>query len=105
MEIGKYYFLQKSSKEEYFPCRVIKLHNSWAEVENLETRQVENLISFYNKTEINIRFQKIQKLNSFIEKKGVVLHPLMAPLGEDNSSLSLEIFMFLTRKEDRKSVV
>ena len=104
MEIGKYYFLQKSSKEEYFPCRVIKLHNSWAEVENLETRQVENLISFYNKTEINIRFQKIQKLNSFIEKKGVVLHPLMAPLGEDNSSLSLEIFMFLTRKDDIKNL-
>jgi len=105
MEIGKYYFVQKkSSKEEYFPCRVIKLHNSWAEVENLETRQVEKLISFYNKTEIDIRFQKIQKLNSFIEEKGVVLHPLVPPLGEDNSSLSLEIFMFLTRKDDIKNL-
>ena len=105
MEIGKYYFVQKkSSKEEYFPCRVIKLHNSWAEVENLETRQVEKLISFYNKTEIDIRFHKIQKLNSFIEEKGVVLHPLVPPLGEDNSSLSLEIFMFLTRKDDIKNL-
>ena len=97
-------YKKKSSKEEYFPCRVIKLHNSWAEVENLETRQVEKLISFYNKTEIDIRFQKIQKLNSFIEEKGVVLHPLVPPLGEDNSSLSLEIFMFLTRKDDIKNL-
>ena len=65
----------------------------------------ENLTYVYNKTEICVGFEKrAQQINSFIEEKGVVLHPFIPPLGEDNSSLSFEIFMFLTRKDDIKNL-
>ena len=70
MRENEYYFVQKSNKKEYFPCRVIKLHNSWAEVENLETEKKEDLIFIHHKTEIDIRFQnRFQKINTFIEEK------------------------------------
>jgi hypothetical protein len=103
---SEYYFMRKNSQEKYFPCRVIKqLSSSWDEVENLETGGKEDRIHNYYKTKIDVRLEKrTQQINSFIEKKGVVLHPLMAPLGEDNSSLSFEIFMFLTRKDEIENI-
>ncbi len=105
MRENEYYFVQKSNKKEYFPCRVIKLHNSWAEVENLETEKKEDLIFIHHKTEIDIRFQnRFQKINTFIEEKEVVLCPFIPSLGEDNSSLSLEIFLFLTKKDEIKKL-
>ena len=101
MKKSEYYFVQKKKMGEIFPYKVIKLHDNWAEVENLETGEKENLTRVYYKIEICVRFEKrAQQINSFIEKKGVVLHPLMAPLG----SLSFEIFMFLTRKDDIKNL-
>ncbi|GJH40316.1 hypothetical protein RCZ04_08660 [Capnocytophaga sp. HP1101] len=101
----EYYFVQKRKEEEYFPYRVIKLQNSWTEVENLETGEMEKLIRIHHKTEIDIRFQnRIQKINSFIEEKRVILHPIMSPLGKNNSSLSFEIFIFLTKKDEIKNL-
>lgn len=65
----------------------------------------ENLTYVYDKTEIDVRFEKrALQINSFIEKRGLVLHPFVPPLGKDNSSLSFEIFMFLTRKDDIKNL-
>ena len=106
MEKSEYYFMRKNSQEKYFSCRVIKqLSSSWDEVENLETEEKEDRIHNYYKTKIDVRLEKrAQQINSFIEKKGVVLHPFLPPLGEDNSSLSLEIFIFLTRKDDIKNL-
>ncbi|WP_424655602.1 hypothetical protein [Capnocytophaga leadbetteri] len=105
MEKSEYYFMRKNSQEKYFPCRVIKKHSSWDEVENLETEEKEDRIHNYYKTKIDVRLEKrAQQINSFIESKGVVLHPLMAPLGEDNSNLSFEIFMFLTRKDKIENI-
>lgn len=105
MEKSEYYFVKKSSKEEYFPCRVIKLHNNWAEVENLETGKTENLILINHKTEVCVGFEKrAQQINSFIEKKGVVLFVFVRFLGEFNSGLSPETFVFLTKKEDIKKL-
>ena len=103
MEESKYYFVQKREMGKIFPYKV--LGDNWAEVENLETEEKENLTYVYNKTEICVGFEKrAQQINSFIEEKGVVLHPFIPPLGEDNSSLSFEIFMFLTRKDDIKNL-
>ena len=107
MKKSEYYFVLKRGIEDFFPCRIIKQHNnSCFEIENLETGAKENLIDGkHYKTEIDVRFEKrAQQINSFIEKKGVVLHPFLPPLGEDNSSLSLEIFIFLTRKDDIKNL-
>ena len=101
MKKSEYYFVQKKKMGEIFPYKVIKLHDNWAEVENLETGEKENLTRVYYKIEICVRFEKrAQQINSFIEKRGVVLRALMAPLGEDNSSLFPEIFVFLTKKDD-----
>ena len=107
MKKSEYYFVLKSGIEDFFPCRIIKQHNnSCLEIENLETGAKENLIDGrHYKTEIDVRFQnRAQQINSFIEKKGVVLHPFVPPLGEDNSSLSFEIFMFLTRKDEQENI-
>jgi len=106
MEKREYYFAQNNSQKEYFPCRVIKQHNSGYEVENLETGEKENLINNeHYKTEIDVRFEKrAQQINSFIEKKGVVLRALMAPLGKDNSSLSFEIFLYLAQKDEIENI-
>lgn len=105
MEKSEYYFMRKNSQEKYFPCRVIKKHSSWDEVENLETEEKEDRIHNYYKTKIDVRLEKrAQQINSFIEKRGLVLHPFVPPLGKDNSSLSFEIFMFLTRKDDIKNL-
>ena len=79
----EYYFMRKNSQEKYFPCRVIKqLSSNWDEVENLETGEKEDRIHNYYKTEIDVRLEKrAQQINSFIEKKGVVLRSLIARLG------------------------
>ena len=83
MEESKYYFVQKKEMGKIFPYKV--LDDNWAEVENLETGEKENLTYVYNKTEIDVRFQKrAQQINSFIEREGVVLHPFIPPFGEDN---------------------
>lgn len=102
----EYYFMRKNSQEKYFPCRVIKqLSSSWDEVENLETGEKEDRIHNYYKTEIDVRLEKrAQQINSFIEKKGVVLFVFVRFLGEVNSGLSPETFVFLTKKEDIKNL-
>ena len=103
---SEYYFMRKNSQEKYFPCRVIKqLSSNWDEVENLETGEKEDRIHNYYKTEIDVRLEKrAQQINFFIEKKGVVLRALMAPLGEDNSSLSFEIFLYLAQKDEIENI-
>ncbi|MBO1883700.1 hypothetical protein J4N46_04510 [Capnocytophaga sp. Marseille-Q4570] len=104
---SEYYFMRKNSQEEYFPCRVIKQHNSWDEVENLETGEKEDRIHNYYKTEIDVRFEKrAQQINSFIEKKGVVLHPFVCFFGEINLDFSPppNIFVSLTKKDDIKNL-
>ncbi|WP_314278040.1 hypothetical protein [Capnocytophaga sputigena] len=101
----EYYFVQKSRIEDFFPCRIIKQHNnSCLEIENLETGAKENLIDGrHYKTEIYVK-PIAQQINSFIEKEGVILRALMAPLGEDNSRLSFGTFLFLAKKDEIENI-
>ena len=102
---SEYYFVKKSSEEEYFPCRVIELHNNWAKVENLETGKTENLILINHKTEIDIRFEnRIHQINSFIERRGVALYPLNLILVDDLKKIH-ERFTFLARKDELEKIV
>lgn len=97
----EYYFVKKREIGEIFPYKVIKLHDTYAEIENLETGEIDKLAKVYYQNVIDVRSEnRAQQINSFIQKKGVVLRALMAPLGEDNSSPSFEIFVFLTKKDD-----
>ena len=106
MEKSEYYFMRKNSQEKYFPCRVIKqLSSSWDEVENLETEKKEDRIHNYYKTEIDVRLEKrAQQINSFIEKKGVVLYTFNLIL-VDGLKETHKIFTFLARKDELEKIV
>lgn len=103
---SEYYFMRKNSQEKYFPCRVInQLSSSWDEVENLETGEKEDRIHNYYKTEIDVRLEKrAQQINSFIEKKGVVLYTFNLIL-VDGLKETHEIFTFLARKDELEKIV
>ena len=105
MEKSEYYFMRKNSQEKYFPCRVIKKHSSWDEVENLETEEKEDRIHNYYKTKIDVRLEKrAQQINSFIEKKGVVLYTFNLIL-VDGLKETHKIFTFLARKDELEKIV
>ena len=106
MEKSEYYFMRKNSQEKYFSCRVIKqLSSSWDEVENLETEKKEDHIHNYYKTEIDVRLEKrAQQINSFIEKKGVVLYTFNLILLDDLKETH-KIFTFLARKDELEKIV
>ena len=106
MEKSEYYFMRKNSQEKYFSCRVIKqLSSSWDEVENLETGKKEDHIHNYYKTEIDVRLEKrAQQINSFIEKKGVVLYTFNLILLDDLKETH-KIFTFLARKDELEKIV
>ena len=106
MEKSEYCFMRKNSQEKYFPCRVIKqLSSSWDEVENLETGKKEDHIHNYYKTEIDVRLEKrAQQINSFIEKKGVVLYTFNLILLDDLKETH-KIFTFLARKDELEKIV
>ena len=103
---SEYYFMRKNSQEKYFPCRVInQLSSSWDEVENLETGEKEDRIHNYYKTEIDVRLEKrAQQINSFIEKKGVVLYTFNLIL-VDGLKETHKIFTFLARKDELEKIV
>ena len=51
---------------------VIKLHDTYAEVENLETGEKDKLAKVYYQNIIYVRSEnRVQQINSFIEKKMV----------------------------------
>ena len=102
---SEYYFMRKNSQEKYFPCRVInQLSSSWDEVENLETGEKEDRIHNYYKTEIDVRLEKrAQQINSFIEKKGVVLYTFNLIL-VDGLKETHKIFTFLARKDEIENI-
>ena len=105
MEKSEYYFMRKNSQEKYFPCRVIKKHSSWDEVENLETEEKEDRIHNYYKTKIDVRLEKrAQQITSFIEKKGVVLYTFNLIL-VDGLKETHKIFTFLARKDELEKIV
>ena len=105
MEKREYYFMRKNSQEKYFPCRVIKKHSSWDEVENLETEEKEDRIHNYYKTKIDVRLEKrAQQINSFIESKGVVLCTFNLIL-VDGLKETHKIFTFLARKDELEKIV
>lgn len=103
---SEYYFMRKNSQEKYFPCRVInQLSSSWDEVENLETGEKEDRIHNYYKTEIDVRLEKrAQQINSFIERKGVVLYTFNLIL-VDGLKETHKIFTFLARKDELEKIV
>jgi len=103
----EYYFVKKRKIGEIFPYKVIKLHDTYAEVENLETGEKDKLAKVYYQNVIYVRSEnRVQQINSFIEKKGVVLHPFVCFLGENNLGFSPppNIFVFLTKKDDIKNL-
>ena len=103
MEESKYYFVQKKEMGKIFPYKV--LDDNWAEVENLETGEKENLTYVYNKTEIDVRFQKrAQQINSFIEREGVALYTFNLILVDDLKEIH-KIFTFLARKDELEKIV
>ena len=104
---SEYYFVLKSEIEDFFPCRIIKQHNnSCLEIENLETGAKENLIDGrHYKTEIDVRLEKrAQQINSFIERKGVVLYTFNLIL-VDGLKETHKIFTFLARKDELEKIV
>ena len=87
---SEYYFMRKNSQDE---------------LENLETGEKEDRIHNYYKTEIDVRLEKrAQQINSFIERKGVVLYTFNLIL-VDGLKETHKIFTFLARKDELEKIV
>ena len=72
VKVDNYYFAQKNSMEDFFPCKVIKIDSNMCEVQNLEK---DEKVKIRATNIIDIIIEKIAvDIATLIKNKGIILY-------------------------------
>jgi hypothetical protein len=104
VKVDNYYFAQKNSMEDFFPCKVIKIHSNMCEVQNLEK---DEKVKIGATNIIDITIEKIAvDIATLIKSKGIILYPFIEIQKRDGlaneQSYSFHSYISLVKEENLK---